>query len=348
MQIDFDGEPIGVDRFETDKEDSIFCISPYLANPSQGKFQSSLWLDTNVMLRTTATNIKPNIQALLKWANDRGMSINLDLAIWELLRSKSLEECLARVEECTSALRVKFGLDVSQEMWIKQTQYRYEHTKVFDEYIDQQTRYLIIIKYFYHQSGAFEEKCESFARFIHDYLPFFRTTYLAGVLYLFAKQKGYLFEDKIKAKWQSDMDRSQPSKHLTKAKNAASDLAVLTFVTYLPLIPFTSIFNVPYIATSDCGLAGFLSEIGYNGIHIGGPYPVGNGIVGYREDSIARVQNISSIANQLSEKFSFDKEPIDDDRNLRLKNLSNISEIILDHDFNIILSELRKSIENKE
>jgi hypothetical protein len=348
MDIDFDGEPIEIEVFETEKEDSVYCISPYLATTHQAQFKSSLWLDTNVMLRTASTNIKPNIQKLLAWANARGMDINLDLAIWELSRSIPIDECLAKVEECTKALRMKFGLNVPHEMWIRQTQYRYAHSAEFNKYIDEQTCYLIIIKYFYHLNGAFEKKCELFASFIHDYLPLFRTTYLAGVLYFFAKQRGDLFEKKIKRKWHSDMDRGQSSTHLKQAKNAASDLVVITFVTYLPLIPLTSILNIPYIATSDHGLAGFMSEIGYNGINIGGPYSIGNAIVGYREKSIARSQNISAIADQLYEKFSLNRNLSNDDRNLRLKNLSNISEIILEKDFKIELSELRKIIDQKK
>lgn len=348
MEIDFDGEPIEIEVFETEKEDSVYCVSPYLATTCQARFKSSLWLDTNVMLRAASTNIKPNIQELLAWANERGMDINLDLAIWELSRSISIDECLAKVEECTKDLRMKFGLNVPHEMWMKQAQYRYVHSEEFDKYIDEQTCYLIIIKYFYHLGGAFEKKCELFASFIHDYLPFFRTTYLAGVLYLFAKQRGDLFEKKIKRKWHSDMDRGQPLTHLKKAKNAASDLSVITFATYLPLIPFTSVLNIPYIATSDHGLAGFMSEIGYSGINIGGAYSIGNGIVGYREKSIARADNISSIANELYEKFSLNRNLSNYDRNLRLRNLSYIFEIILNRDFKIGLSELRKIIDEKK
>jgi hypothetical protein len=193
------------------------------------------------------------------------------------------------------------------------------------EYVKNISDITIVLKYFYSiPNWSFSQKLEGYAKLVNSHLPNFLVMFYVACLYFFAKHNKRMFSSSIGKIDQAMNFFKSAVKNRKSSDNHASDIAMLTQTSAHPISPPPTKFRIPYIATSDEGMALLLREIAYFGVDA----DKGNGYPGFRLDGII-AQNFPETFNTIYRKYMIGI-PIDLNR---LDNLHETAESILAGNF---------------
>ena len=292
--------------FETAPHQPVWCISPILRRPLTDTFHE-IWLDTNVVSQST---YNPNIAALVRVACAEKIALNPMFALAELHRSHEILAAGDLMLDKVPRFEEFYGYLFDMETVIGQSLHIGLNIEVDRLYVKRLADSALVIKYFYNKAGlSFEKRLEGFAKLVRDHLPYFAITFYVACLYFFAKEPSgkALFGKKLCSKIDGDMAllKDKKEENLERALNLGSDMALHTQATAYPVTAPPHRFRIPYIATSDKGLALLLREIGYQALSINSHKRIGQGWPAFREGGIM-FSNCPPPAGDILERYLVD------------------------------------------
>jgi len=323
MHLKFNGIQNPIFHFDQLGNQPVTCMSTFPHRPMQIPTYHEVWLDANILSQIPAVQPDPNIASLVNAALANGFGMNPILALAEYNRGHdpmtAMDIMLNRVPRMEQVYGFEFDMLAVTRQSTQLTLYVDNDRK----YVKSLSDFMIVIKYFFAKKDwSFKRRFETFAKFIKGHLPFFRIVLYVACLYFFAKERRDLFKSSF-AKIQEAMHvHEDPIRNRKEADNLASDLAIFTQTTAYPVLNNPVLFRVPYIATSDQGLALLLREIAYFGIDI--ENGKGFGYPGFRAGGIMASYYPEAADTIVAQHLS--NVPVDQ---IRLEKLDKVAEEIL-------------------
>jgi hypothetical protein len=269
MNIAFAGNIIPIQTFSAPGGQPVICASTYYKNPLLIPKFNEIWLDTNLV---SQTGHNPNIASLVDFALKNKYHINPIFAIAEFNRGHDAITMTDMMLNRLPAMEERYGFPFFDLNQVTYQTARLPGVKVDDqEYVKLLSDFMIVVKYFYSRSNwNFEMRLTAYAKLVKSSLPHVAIVFYVASLYYFAKENRNLFESSFPKVQEAMRDYGSPESNRKEANNLASDLALFTQTTAAPVTFNPTMFRVPYIATSDIGLALLLQEICYFGINVKG------------------------------------------------------------------------------
>lgn len=327
MLIKFEGIQTPTFCFDKPGNQPVTCISTFPYRPMQLQTYHEIWLDANILSQALAGRPNPNILSLVNVALENRFAINPMLALAEYNRGNdamtAMEMMLARVPRMEEVYGFEFDM-LAVTAQSAQLQIALDKDR---QYIKSLSDLMIVIKYFFAKKNwGFKRRFETFARIVRAHLPSFVIVSYVACLYFFAKERRDLFESSF-GKMQGDMYiHTDPAENRKNADNLASDLAIFTQTTAYPVTKNPVLFRIPYIATSDEGLALLLREIAYFRIYL--EKGTGFGYPGFRQGGVM-ASHCPEVADVIVEKYLTDVPQ----EQIRMDKLDRIAEEILEGTF---------------